>query len=452
VRESNGGLAARLFRSSVAYPGARDFCALQLNLDKLPRLDTSVNVQTYGATLRTALSNHPAIGNELTQMFYTSAPNQATLRFMIAPNAERLRWETLFGPPSVGFLALKDVCAMSRVVDAVDFEDPGLRTFRYPLQMTAFLSPAGVSAVDEFEAICAQVMAARTSGLAIECRVYLGEQDLLDDADRRITGQTLRGITALPIPSDSYGIENALKEAPAELVHFFCHGMVDSGVLALELATINDRDKQELKPNDPKVGSIKLSADRLTEVLGLSRRTWVTVLNSCSGATPVEQLHSMALTIAAHGSPFAIGMAEPITSVDATAFSKAFYARLFDIIKAGLAAPAGSSIKLDLARAVIPARRMFHDLYSQAPPDAFGRWCLPVVYQQSDSLTVLIPAPDQGLDAETKQRIDIVARALQTLPPETPNEVRDKILETLDHPPKVAAAFRPNRNGLIDSA
>jgi hypothetical protein len=444
--ESSGGLAARLFRASADYPNARDFAALHLDLESMPQLDTCVNVQTYGAALRVALSNHPAIRDELQQIFGTRAPNLARLRFLIAPNAERLRWETLFDPPPIGFLALKEACTMSRVVDAGDFVELGVRSFRYPLQMAAFLSPAGVSAKDEFEALCAQVKAARDSGLAIECRAYLGEQELLDGA------KTIEGIKVLPIPSNSYGIENLLEEAPPEFLHFFCHGVVGSGVQALELATINDHDKQELKLADPKVGSIKLAIDRLTEVLALAGKTWITVLNSCSGATPVQQLHSMALTIASRGSPFAVGMAEAIDAKDATAFTKAFYARLFDIVQINLSGQASSAVRLDLAPAVNSVRRMFHDRYVEEPPDAFGRWCLPVVYQRSDSLTVLLPAQEQELDAETKQRINIVARALQSLPPETPDEIRGKILQILDQPPRVPAAFRPNRYGIIGAA
>jgi hypothetical protein len=439
VQESNGGLAMRLLRcrngvAKVDYPNAMKFVALSLVAANMPKLDTSANVAKYGAAIRAALATHPAISDELRQHFSTGG--RAALRFWITPpEGECLRWETLCELPG-NFLALRNVCTISRLAN-LDGEGSDGRAFLDLVKMAAFLSPARISALDEYTSLTREVMGARAAGLNLECTIYLGDQELLDQALADIAAGRLSGIKAETIPHDAIAFDALLRERPVELLHFFCHGTLDP-VQALELATISDTE------TDKESGSLRLSIERLSEILNMTGRTWVTVLNCCCGAKSAEQLHSMASILARQGSPIAVGMAEPIGSGDATIFSTAFYGSLFAILGRQLAGAAGgSSITLDLAPAVIAARRVVFGKYQIAPPDAYGRWALPLLYERGDPLTV------QVIDEVMKTRINAIAGALKSLPVGTPNQVCDDILAVLDKDPKVPLSVRPDRLGII---
>ena len=445
---SDGGLAARLFRCRVDnvdfdYPGALTFRPLALDLATLPPLDTVANVEAYGTRIHAELSSHPAIRDELTQLFQTSS--RALLKFFInLPAGEQYRWETVCRAPPPKFLALKDVCTVTRLASMND-NVQNVRTFNGLIRMAAFLSPAGIAAKDEFESIRQEIEIAHNAGLNIECTIYLGEQELLDRSNGDIAAGRLAGIKVAPMPSDTEAIDQLLRKQPVEILHFFCHGILAAGVQALELATITDVDTGK------GVGSLVLSLERLNKILGITGTTWVTVLNSCSGAKAVDQLHSMARSLTKEGSPFTVGMAEPIAGVDAAIFSSAFYKKLFDVMRASLVGAAENSVvMLDCATAVIDARCRVRDTYSVTPPDAFGRWTLPLLYERTSPLAIkLVPAVT--IDAEMRSRIDTVAGALRILPATSPPQMRKDILALLDKDPKVPEAFRPNVFGVIDS-
>jgi CHAT domain-containing protein len=446
AEESTGGLAARLLRCrvdnvSIDYPNARKFFHLQLDPATLPPLNTSANVEQYGSMIRAALATHPAIGAELAQIF--QAPHRTMLQFWIVPpQGECFRWETLCEAPPLGFLALHNLCTVTRLAD-INGDGSDVRAFRGSLRMAAFLSPIKMPAKDEFAGLMHEIKVARNAGLNIQCTVYLGEQDLLDQAKTDIADGNLPGVTAEPMPFQTNDLERELRKNPVELLHFFCHGLSGAGVQALELATISDNEVER------EAGSVLISIERLNEILDTTRATWVTVLNACSGAKPAPGLQSMALTLAKRGSPIAVGMAEPISGVDATIFSKAFYEELFHILCARLigAAP-NSSVSLDLTPAVINARRMVFNQYQVDPPDAYGRWTLPLLYERFDPLIVQV-SPPGVVDDAMRIRINTVAGALKSLPDGTPDQMRDDLLTLLDKNPKVPMSLRPNRFGVV---
>jgi CHAT domain len=299
-----------------------------------------------------------------------------------------------------------------------------------PLRMMAFLSPAKISAKDEFEAICSQVLAAR-QGLALTCSIYLGEQGLLDEKSARIQAGELPGIEVDTMPSSALEFEQVIRNQPPQLLHFFCHGVTDdAGERVLEFATINDWDLEH------DTGSMTLTIERLRQVLISTGITWSTVLNSCCGARAVEQLHSMALALAQSASPVTVGMAEPIDAGDATVFARAYYGRLFEILGTSLAGLVeGDAAVLDLAPAVNAARAELHQKYQNAATNAFGRWSLPLLYERDTPLMVM------RIPNEIKPRIELVAGLLRSLPPTTPRAVRTSVLQKF---PEVPEKLRPD--------
>jgi hypothetical protein len=142
------------------------------------------------------------------------------------------------------------------------------------------------------------------------------------------------------------------------------------------------------------------------------------------------------------GCPYTIGMAEPIRTDDALTFSEAFYGELFAIVKTSLEAGAADApLVLDLSPAVIPARKALHG-QNHNPPETFGRWLLPLLYQR-----VQQPLVVQTVAAAMAKRIQEISRALKALPSDTPPDLRDQLLTILDKDPPVPPALRPDRYG-----
>lgn len=429
-----GRLGARLLRSSAAYADALSYQRLRLDPPTLPKLDTSANVDFYATQIKNALCVHPAIRAELEQI---AATTPAALRFMVSvPDAEALRWEAMSMLPYTRFLALRPDCAVTRIALSSDIRDPGVRTFEFPIRMLAFLSPAKVDVADELDVLCERIRVARDGGLDVTCSIYLGNQTLLDATLHKIEAGVLPGIRVFGMPSSALELEQVIRTVAPQILHFFCHGLTQAGERLLEFATINDWDIEQ------ETGSVALTIERLKQVLISTGTTWLTVLNSCSGARTVDQLHSMALALAQDASPVTVGMAEPIDADDATLFARAFYERLFEILSASLTGfSAGDLGVLDLTPAVNAARTGLHQRYHQAPPDAFGRWCLPLLYERDTPLKVMIVPQD------IKTRIELVAGVLRSLPSTTPREVRVAILATLANAPAVPERLRPDAFG-----
>ncbi|WGG48508.1 CHAT domain-containing protein [Rugamonas sp. DEMB1] len=242
----------------------------------------------------------------------------------------------------------------------------------------------------------------------------------------------------LPIPGDTFALARALSNDPVQLVHFFCHGYAQDNVPRLEFASINDHDIGAAR------GSIDLSLERLGPALAAAGTVWLTVLSSCSSAQEVPRLFSMARELANTVSPVAIGMAEPMQPGDASLFADGFYRKAFEIIGNALAGMAlGQTTRIDFGAAVAQARANLHSK-AQAPGEednAFGRWCLPVMYQRDAPLKVGLASVDM------RKRIALVGQTLRNLPASTPVALREQILAMLAQEPVVPPALRPDLDG-----
>jgi hypothetical protein len=100
------------------------------------------------------------------------------------------------------------------------------------------------------------------------------------------------------------------------------------------------------------------------------------------------------LDVAKKGCPYTVGMAEPIDTDAATRFSEAFYGELFRIVKSRLPAGVTGAVEMDLAPAVIPARKIIHD-HCNATPNNFGRWLLPLLYEVAEQPLVVLSLPPE---------------------------------------------------------
>jgi len=440
-QDATGGLTAKLVKAEFDIPDARRPTPLACDPAALPPLDSAANVQAYGQRLRECLVQHPAIQVALQNLAQTPAGQRRTLCFeILATPGEQIRWEALCDDKG-GFVALNGRCQLGRIADEISNHDTGVRLFTPPLRVAAFLSAAGIRAEPEWAALSDAMQRARADGLQIEMRTFVGEQQLLDAAGTAVAAGTHPGVTVEPIPASAIGLGQKLDEWRPHVVHFFCHGSTAFGVPYIELSTVLDHD------NDEASGSVILEIDRLVEVGGV-RDAWLVVLNCCLGGQASERLSSMAhRLVAAGGVPAAIGMQEPVEVADANAFCANLYPPVFRVLRDALNAAGAKPVPVDLTGAVGLPRQALRDMHATSPA-AFGRWTLPVLYVHREPLQVhrmhgAAPGDVQWM----RERVDLVANMLRQLPPDTPGELRAKLLATLDTPPAVPLAMRPNLDG-----
>lgn len=431
-RDTQGGLWAQLLHGPTAWPEALSLAPV--HLPSLPNCDTSANVTAYGQAVYNALCAQPAIARELTRLTATPPIQADALQFRIsAPEAEAYRWETLCSAAG-GFLAVNPGRRVSRLTAPRVL--PGgvdARRFVPPLRFTAFLSAIGVEARKELETICDQLSAATANGLPFDARIFVGESNLLGAA-------ASPGVALLPMPPSADLLKAELKARPPQFLHFFCHGAVNFGSSALEMATL--ADWMQFAGGDGTRSSIKLTVEELALTLEGLEATWLTVLNSCKAAQSVARLNSMAYRLAERGSAFAVGWNEPVGDDDASHLSGVFYREVFGITAAALGQSANEGVEVDLSPAILPVRQNFLNMYSATPPEAFGRWSVPVLYESSDRLRV------QGVDNEPQRaRINFVAGALREMPEGTPPDVREQVLALLKIPPEVPPELWPDLQG-----
>jgi hypothetical protein len=440
IEERDGALTARLVKADAMVKEGKKPVALGFSPASLPTLDSPENVKAYGEALRVALMNHPAIGKVLGEIFSTTAAKPRILCFQIdSTEGEQIRWEALCDDAG-NFLALDDRFRIGRIAEDVSTSEGNLRTFAPPLRVTAFISAAGVDATVEWQGLSAALDAARSKGIPLEARVYVGQQSLLDETAKVKVAGKLAGVSVFPMPASATEVEQCLNEWPPHIVHFFCHGSAGFGTASIELATVVEHDTK-------KPASVVINVDGLAAIEGL-RNAWVVVLNCCEGGQAVGALHSMAYNVVAKGGiPAAIGMQEAVAVGDANTFCARLYPELFRALDGGLRVAAGAGVvPVDLTSVLALPRRAIRDEHQKQPAN-FRRWTLPVLYVHDQPLQVyrvsLTPAESEDLQA----RVGQVAGFLAALPPDAPDDVRDRMLAVLDKHPGIAPELRPDRLG-----
>jgi hypothetical protein len=440
-QDAGGDLIARLMKSDFSPPNARDPFSLGYNAGAFPPMDGEQNVKQYGTLLRDSLKKHPAIQSVLQNIFQLPAGQSRTLCYEIVSRlGEQIRWEAMCDDQG-DFVALDGRCRLGRIADEVSSQDTGVRPFRLPLKIGAFMSAAGRDAQPEWAAFASAYDAARAAGLPMEARVYVGQQQLLDDAAAEIAAGQHPGLAIFPIPGSDLDVENALNDWQPHIVHFFCHGSAGYGKAYLELATILNHENQDAE------GSVIVEVNSLVVVEGV-RNAWLVVLNCCEGATANERLSSMAFRIVANGSvPAVIAMQEPIPAGDANVFCATLYPEVFKLL-AGVANGAlAKPMVLDLTGMLVPARRAIRNRHKEHPTD-FRNWTLPVLYVQREPLQVQFRASETEDEiSQMRERVALVTGLLRQLPPDADPLLRVQLLGVLNRPPIVPPEMRPDGMG-----
>ena len=440
----NGQFVAHLSRSELQLNGADVVRSIPLDVAGLDSCNTREGAERYGKAIQQALGSHPAIGKAIERLYEAGSATPARLMFEIrAPKAEGLKWEALCDEEH-GFAAIDLRANVARVAAHASAASAPPRVLSWPIRIAAFLSPAGISSASEMNELITVVNRARAAGLSCMLDLYLGEPDLLKETRDKIAAGALLDVAASPIPAEATEFEQVIRDTNPHVLHFFCHGFSRTGLQHVEFATLADWKSGSSS------GSSLLSIERLTKMAGL-RRSWLAVLNCCRGANSFEQAHSMAYALVAEGGcPTAVGMNEPIEVVDAVAFARVFYDKLLNECFMPLKdlAP-GSYVDLDLSPAVGAARVQLYEKYQEDPPDAFGRWLMPILYVSDDPLRITHAGVDNdpARGRELEQKAEFIGKLLRELPADTPDHLRDQLFHVLEQEPRVPETMRPSKFG-----
>lgn len=447
IGDQDGVLTAKLMKADAALPDPRKPQPIGCSPETLPPLDSPANLKAYGVSLRHGLMNHAAIKSVLQGIFSAPPGVPNCLCFDIeAIGGEQIRWEALCDDND-NFLALDGRCHIGRIAEEVSTQDAGVRPFVPPLRIAAFMSAAGQDATPEWKALSAAIDAAASRNLPVQARVYVGQQALLDDIRASIATGAHPAISVDAIPALASGIERVINEWQPHIVHVFCHGFAPMGAAFLQFATVTEHD---LGDTD---GSILLAIDEMVNLIGL-RAAWLIVLNCCQGAKAAAGINSMAYRMVSKGGlAAAIGMQEPVAAGDANAFAAALYPDLLRTLESAMKVAAGvAPVVVNLSEAITGPRRALRNRHLASPADN-ARWTLPVLYLQDRPLEVFRPAAALSQDdaQRLREKAEMVASFLRSLPPDAPLEIRAKMLALLDQPPVVPAPMRPDSFGTFPS-
>ena len=350
--------------------------------------------------------------------------------------------QILHGDKERAVVALDGRCNISRIAEEANTPEPGVRHFGPPFRILAFLSGSGLDAIEEWSSLAIAIDRAVIRGLPVKADIRIGQPALLQQAQVECAAGRHPNITVQAMPADSFELEQAITESQPHILHFFCHGKAEMGAAYLQLA--NQRDHAIAAPQ----GSISVPVDDLARLTEL-RNAWLVVLNCCEGARAGGQLDSMAYRMVSEaGLAAAIGMLEPVDVGEASRFCGVLYPELFNALDVALRLnPGAAPVTVDLSPAMSRPRRALRDMVGLA--QANGRWTLPVMYLQEQPLQVFRPLAVFTEDDAmlTRVRAKTIAGMLSNLPPNTPDEVRDRMLAMLDEAPVVPPTLRPDRWG-----
>lgn len=476
ISDRDGQLVAWLDKAGPQLADARLPLPLGYGADNLPAVDSAAGLNQYGDKLVQGLQQHPAISQVLKEIFAAGPAQSYTLCFGIeAPAGQQIRWESLRDQQG-RFVALEGRCHIGRIAEETSSREAGVRPFDAPLRLLAFLSGAKLDATLEWAALTSAIDRATGRGLPIQARVCIGQPALLQQARDEIAGGLHTGLQVAGMPADDAELQDEIHDMQPHLLHFFCHGKAQMGAAYLELATAIEHATGAAN------GSVNIPVDTLVNHPDLAN-AWLVVLNCCEGARASEQLDSMAYRMVSQGGlAAAIGMLEPVAVGEANRFCAALYPELFRALEAALKmAPGAAPVTVDLSQVMSRPRRALRDMLAAAaaeaaaaaaPADAgngvapaepeadaalaeasaaatAARWTLPVLYLQEQPFQVYRPVASPDSLALLRQRADLIAGMLRILPPNTPDEARDRMLAMLDEAPRVPEAMRPDRWGRV---
>jgi hypothetical protein len=372
------------------HPEAGDFYPFRYDrADPEPASFTSGagDVKEMGEYIVSKLADHPSVSVALDSALLASLGAAMPVLVRLAPQAEEIPWETLFGNGS--FLALDQRWPIGRLSTAGS--GPVVPAwFGGRLRVMAVLAAAGLDATRQWEDL-RDALAALP--FEVHLHVLVAQDELRTAALAASQGRLT--VTADYVPPG--------RELPAQItafrpniLHFFCHGGVEDGATFLDIATRSTARSAR--------GGVQLE---LTDfpVAALTSDLWLIVLNACRGALPPSGTASLVSALAARGVPAVAGMREAVAEDDAHAFTRGFYRALVTLLKPLADTP--GPVTVDWCDALHEARLEICGLHSGTSPWSTAarrnpEWTLPVMYVQPVPFTISRPQLPLRLASPTR--------------------------------------------------
>jgi hypothetical protein len=326
-----GGLYFKLRRATTRIDDAlvgQEFHGSPEELAELAAADSATRIRIYGRALWDRLSEHQAVNAALTTVLGVPNGQVSPIYFeLLDRRAERFHWETLCDNHD-RFLALDRRWPIGRIAEP-NRDLPSVRDFAPPLRVMAVLSALGARGEQEWNAILTAVRDSLGGPVPLRVHVLVSEPALYeqirplaaaDVRDRPVDGGTHSWLSASVVPDRDVDLLREIDVFAPHVLHVFCHGSAAHEQPQLEFAAPLDWEDR------PPTGSVVVTVDELANRPALTSMLLV-VLNCCEGATPTQDVHSLAASLVANGLPAAVGMREPVDVLAAYEFSRSFYAR-----------------------------------------------------------------------------------------------------------------------------
>jgi CHAT domain-containing protein len=359
-----------------------------LGLATVPLADAAL--RTVGRTLYDAVAAHPPLADTFAEALRTQPPARYPLFVEIdsASQVESLPWEALCGADGT-FLGLDERWAIGRMIDAA--RPPAApRDLVLPMKITAVLSALHVPADQEWQALWDSI--GTVPELPVELLVLASEDDLAETI-AGVTPPAGVTVTVEQVPESTEALQARIRAFNPHVLHFFCHGSAGRRQPYLQVAVRSDWVTATTHSLYLEAGQFRDLTERTSD------RPWLLVLNCCESAAagPRDNLQSLALMLVRDAAlPAVVGMREPVSSIDASTFTRAFYTALLSEVDGRRAGTVPADEPLNWARYAVRARTTLLDRHQMPRTEAAEstrEWTLPVVYLRPDPFVVTVPAP-----------------------------------------------------------
>jgi hypothetical protein len=388
-------------------------------------------IKLAGARLFSAVTEHPAIGDQLKAALLNQEESPVYVWFATKDGVELLPWEAMCSPKGE-FLGLDERWALGRMATAK--AGSGMfHTLEPPVRIAAVLSCLTITAAGELAAL-RESLAVMAPG-QVELLVVASEEEVVTTLQGEIAAGTATGIRVEVIPSDLGELQTMVREFRPHILHFFCHGSVAGGP-HIQLAV-----KSDWEAANP-TGGLTAEAGQFKAFKRDGDELWLIVLNCCEGAapSPTADAQSLALGLIREGhAPVVVAMREPVVNQVAESLTLGLYGKLLTEIGERLKTPGSPPAPLDWARMMVAARdklaRNHKDMLLSQAAASTKEWTLPVVYVRPDEFHLQVAAPPAGQfsaipggtddrNREARLEIEALQSLLRSLPPGQALELR----------------------------
>jgi CHAT domain len=430
-------------RSPYNVPLAQRPQQVTLSASSLPNWNNQGAVSIRGQTIRDALRQHQGVAKILDNIS-TAFGNEIRPIYikLTEGEAELITWESLCDSDNK-FVALDWRWPIGRISDPLNSQSRLPPIFQMPIKVMAIISAFNINSQQvEWKNIFNAVKNARIAGLDVYLKVLVGDEKIRALIETEITNGC-NWLEVHHVEATSTEVIKTILAWQPNVVHFFCHGFIDttSSDQWLELATSVDYLNKYASS-----GSVKVRTNELKKMSNSLTNPWLITLNCCSTGQASKDLPSMAYATVSEGFPAAIAMLEPVDAQDAHEFTRAFYRELFNKLQQmKIDFSANSRVTFEWAELMFDARKAIHARHINNGNQNCHEWALPVLYVRGVDPIQFERSSMNNIPDEYKIKLNVIAEWLRSVGEETSLEARSKVMEKVLA--EIPRQYWPNTNG-----